>query len=160
MSRAGAQSGGRRLPGFSLLELMLVLTIIAIVGAMAVPRYASALNRYRADAAARRIAYDFNLARSEARRSSASRTVTVDLVNGRLSIASVMSDNLLASTYTTNVADKPYSARLSAADLGGDLQLTYDGFGNPDSAGTLTVRSGAEVRTVAVNAVTGQAEVQ
>src|SRR5690606_27031377 len=60
--------------GFSLLELVMVLTIIAILAAIATPRYANAMARYRADLAARRIAADLLLAQRLARTESRSRS--------------------------------------------------------------------------------------
>ena len=44
------------------MELVLVMVIVATLAAIAVPRYAQATSRYRADAAARRIAADLSLA--------------------------------------------------------------------------------------------------
>ena len=57
------------------------MAIIVIVAAIATPRYANALTRYRAEAAARRVAADFQLARRTAKSTSSSRTVQFDAVN-------------------------------------------------------------------------------
>src|SRR5204863_23675 len=64
--RAGPASSRR---AFSLIEITLVLMVMGVLAALAVPRYASALARYRADAAARRIVADLDLARTTARSS-------------------------------------------------------------------------------------------
>ncbi|MDH3583123.1 MAG: type II secretion system GspH family protein [Phycisphaerae bacterium] len=57
--RANNLTGGRlatatRHAGFSLVELVMVLVIVAVAGAMAAPRYARAVGRYRTDAAVKR----------------------------------------------------------------------------------------------------------
>ena len=60
--------------GFTLIELVMVLAIIGLITAIAAPRYAASLARYRAESAARRVAADLALARREAAASSSSRS--------------------------------------------------------------------------------------
>ena len=53
--------------GFSLLELVVVMVIVAILAAIATPRYGKAVARYRTASAARKIAADLTFARKRAR---------------------------------------------------------------------------------------------
>ena len=53
-----AGSVATRARAFSLIELVLVVATIAVLSAIAVPKYASAMNRYRVDLAAKRYARD------------------------------------------------------------------------------------------------------
>ncbi len=69
--------------GFTLVELIVVLGIMAIVSMVALPRYTGAMARYRADAAARRIAADLTLAQAEARQASQSRRFRVSVGSNR-----------------------------------------------------------------------------
>src|SRR5215207_6584180 len=62
--------------GFTMIELLLVCVTIAIVAAMAVPRYGRALSNYRVRCAAQRVAIDLAAAASGAVASSSSRTVS------------------------------------------------------------------------------------
>src|SRR5688500_12739493 len=64
-----------RARGFSLIELVLVVATIAVLSAIAVPKYADAMNRYRVDLAAKRVVADFALARSSARGSGLGQVV-------------------------------------------------------------------------------------
>src|SRR5688500_3620188 len=62
--------------GFTLAEMVMVVAITATLAAITIPRYLTALNRYRLDAAARRIAADLTMARLNARDTGTARTVT------------------------------------------------------------------------------------
>ena len=68
MYRSGcATSLPRSKNAFTLLEVALVLTIIGILSAIAVPRYANFVAGQRADATARRITTDLAFAQRHAR---------------------------------------------------------------------------------------------
>ncbi|TJY62072.1 prepilin-type N-terminal cleavage/methylation domain-containing protein [Sinimarinibacterium sp. CAU 1509] len=56
--------------GFTLLELMVTITVLGILVALAVPSYSSLINRNRVRNAAEQMRSDFSLARSEALRRS------------------------------------------------------------------------------------------
>src|SRR5689334_12981011 len=60
------QTGPRRARGVSLVEAAIVLAIVAIVGASAVPSFAALVDARRLAGAASRLAADLQLARSEA----------------------------------------------------------------------------------------------
>src|SRR5687768_17644198 len=64
--------------GFTMIELLLVCVTIAVVAAMAVPRYGQALSNYRVRCAAQRVAVDLAAAASGAVASSSSCTVSFD----------------------------------------------------------------------------------
>ncbi len=146
--------------GFTLLDLMMAIAIIAIVASIATPRYANALTRYRADAAARRVAADFQLARQTAKSTSSSRTVTFDAANHSYVIPNVREFDTAGTMYRVQLQDPPYQAQIVSVDLGGDWQIIFDGFGIPDSGGLVIVQSGDYQYTVVVDPETGVAKVQ
>ena len=146
--------------GFTLLDLMMAMAVIAIVAAIATPRYANALTRYRAEAAARRIIADIRLAQQTAKTTSSSRTIIFDTTNHAYSISNVRALDGQSMTYVVPLQEPPYLARIASVDMGGDAQLIFDGFGIPDSGGSVIVQAGDYQYTVVVDPETGAAEVQ
>jgi type II secretory pathway pseudopilin PulG len=147
-------------PAFSLVELVLCGVIVALLAAVALPRYASALTRFELDAAARRVAADVDLARSAA--AAGSRSVEIQFLTDTDQIHIVNLPGLDGpdTEYRSNLAAEPYRTDLATADLGGDNTLTFDGYGRPDSGGSVTLVRGAAHRTVTVDPDTGKAVVQ
>lgn len=146
--------------GFSLIELTLVTVIVGIVAAMAVPRYADALARYRADAAAQRIVV--NLERAQTLAQSSSRDVTV-WFRVNLEILEITDragtyDGELE--YQTQLGEDPYHCDLLSADFGGNHYLVFDGYGQPNSGGTATLEVGGLTRTITLDPDTGKASIQ
>ena len=93
----------------------MVLVIVGIVAAIAVPRYFHAIARYRANAAAQRIVADLELARTSARTAGLSRTATFDLAAGALTISDVTPLNRIGTVYRTDFTAEPYRTALVAA---------------------------------------------
>src|SRR5688500_10231700 len=115
----GLRAVSVRAAGFSLFELLIVVSLFAIVAAMAVPRYASSVGRYRADAAARRVAADLALARAKARAASAARTVTFNAAAGAYTISGMRHLDRASDPYTVNLSAAPYHVLVAHADFGG-----------------------------------------
>ena len=149
-----------RRSGFSLLELVLVLAIMATLAAIAVPRYQASLVRYRVDLAARRIVADLALAQSAAKASSSSRRVRFFVNTDQYRIFDLQPLDGDSSYYDINLSEKPYEADIISAEFGADDQIIFDGWGIPDSGGTVVLTVGPEQRTVTVDAETGKATVQ
>ncbi len=145
--------------GFSILELVLILAIIAVVAAIAAPRYASSLANYRCEAAAQRIIRDLGVARAEARSGSTNITVTFDAANNKYAIAGVASLESSALTAGLTLSDAPYYAQLLNASFGLDEIVTFDGYGVPDTGGTVVVGVGGVTRTIGLDTQTGLADI-
>lgn len=154
----------RYLPGhnaaFSLLELTLVLVIVAILALVATPRFSGATQRSRLEAAAGRIVADLHRGRAEARRTSRSLTVTFDAGGDIVSAPDLPSLKRDGAGYSLELRDGPYQADLRSVDFGGDGEVTFDGYGRPDSGGSVTVAVGDDERTVTLDAHTGEAQVE
>jgi prepilin-type N-terminal cleavage/methylation domain-containing protein len=144
---------------YSLIELLLVLAIIAIMAAVATPRYSQALSRYRSAAAARRIVDDLALARVKAYTSSESKTVRFDAANNQLIIEGIRALDTADATYVVNLSDPPYHATLVSVDFAGQPNVTFDGYGMPNAGGTVVVESAGFKTSIVLDAHSAKAAI-
>jgi Tfp pilus assembly protein FimT len=154
MTRAVHNPLSRR--AFSIIELTLIIAIIGIMASMALPRFSGSLMRGRADAAARRVSADIALAQNLARQASASRSIEFFIGSGTYRLPGVSDPDRPGTDYLVRLAQSPYEARLSEASFAGESVLTFDGYGVPDSAGTVVLQVGSEQRTLTVEAHSGR----
>ncbi len=146
--------------GFSLLEVLLVLAIVAIFAAVAAPRYGRASGRYRADLAARRVMADLRLAQSSAKAASSSRTVSFSTATDQYQLSNVPALDGASANYTVVLSVPPYRADLTSVNFDGGSQVIFTGWGLPDKGGTVALSAGAEQRTVVVDGATGRISLQ
>ena len=145
--------------GYTLVEIVVVLAILAIFWAMAAPRYAAAMSRYRAEAAARRIAADLSMARQQAIQTSSSVTVTFNQLTNSYTIPGITSLDRTSNNYTVNLANDPYQVTLTSVPflLG---QVTFNTYGSADQSGTITVQSASGFQwTITLEATFGKVSV-
>ncbi len=156
----GARSVAR--PGFSAVELVIVLLILGILAAAAAPKFAEAWNRFRVDSAARRIVADLATAQARARAASTSVSIgfTLPPQGNGYQIAGMLDPDRPSDNYAVQLGDPPYQVALSEVSLGGRTTLTYNGYGVPDSGGTIVIASGRYSKSVVVDANTGIAAIQ
>lgn len=137
----------------TMIELVIVIAIIGLVSAMAIPRFANSAAQRRLDMAARRVAADLEQARYLAVHGSSGCSVTF---SGHAYTLDGASDpDHSQRTGTVNLADAPYRVQVLSADFGGDETVTFDRFGRPDSGGQVVLRLGTRTRTISMDAVLG-----
>jgi type II secretory pathway pseudopilin PulG len=160
MPRYAARTIAGSRAAFSLLEAVLVVAVLGVLAAIAAPRYGQAIARYRVESAARRIVADLDLARRSARTTGVRRTVRFSVPDSGYTIAGLRGLKGTSPDYHVPLADPPYEARIVSVDFGGDAELVFDGFGQADSDGEITVQTGDTRRTVAFQAGSGKAAVR
>ena len=146
--------------GVTLVELVVVLMVMAILTAAAAPSFFDSLSRYRVEASAARIAHDLRLARSHAKSVSVSQSVVFNSPATHQYETPGMDDpQRPGQTYSVSIAAEPYLATIVTVDFDGDSTIVFDGYGQPDSGGSITVQAGTHQRTVTVDAETGKVDV-
>lgn len=145
--------------GFSLVELILVIAIVGVLAAMALPRFGASLARNRADRSATRIAADLLLAQSYAKTKNVAHTVAFDPNSNSYSLTGISDPAHPSQSYRIRLSDDPYDATLIAAGFNNTQSVSFDIYGAPDNAGTVIIRAGDEWRTIGVAADTGEVSI-
>jgi len=135
---------------FTLIELLMAITIMVIGTAIVWPRYGRAVASYRADSAARRVAQDLKLASTFARQRSQSRLVTFNATG--YYITGLRPLDGVGIQYVVNLSQEPYRCTLRGVDFAGTTQVSFDGYGVPVTAGVVRLQSGSTLRTVIMDA--------
>ena len=136
------------------------MLIFGIFAAVAVPRFGESISRFRAKAAANRIASDLMYARQEAMNQGVSQPVTFVIASNSYSMPNALHPDKTAQTYSVDLSSTEYPASITAVDFGSSATVTFDISGQPDSAGYVTVDSGQYQNTVDLDVITGRATVQ
>ena len=141
----------RRIRGFSLMEVLLVLAIMATLVGIASPRYARAVHRYRAELAVLRIVADLEYASALAEVTS--QAVKVKFVKGSKDDESyyffedVSDPDRPGQDYAVILRENPYRVLLD--DAPGDIE--FDIYGSLQNSGTIEIHAGAIIRYVIVD---------
>lgn len=164
MSVCGRRPNGslnqcRRCPraGFSLVEVILVVVVIAAISSIAIPRFSNFLTRSRLEAAARTIQADLTLARQRAISLGVAQTISFNTSRGTYRILDMPDPDVPGRLHLVDLAEEPYTVELLAAALGGDAAVVFDAYGVPDSGGSVSVRAGGWTLSVQVQTGSGAA---
>lgn len=126
--------------GFTMIELVIVIVIVATVAAIAVPRFTQATRRQQLEAAAERVAADLELARTRSRASSQSVSVLFEKAKEQYTVSGGGGD-----PFTVDIDETPYDAEIVNASFNGENAVRFNGYGLPDSSGWVVLsQSGNE----------------
>ena len=143
-------------PAFTLVEAVLVVVIVGIFAGIAVPRFSNFLTQQHIDAAARRIVADFALAQRRARLTSTSQRVNFLTGQHDYQLTEFPDPDHPNLTYTVHMYEPPYNATITSVDFGGDAKVVFDGYGVPDTGGTVVLTVGQYQKTLTLDGQTGR----
>lgn len=146
--------------GFTITEVVIVLTLIAITATIAVPRYDGAVARYRADLAARRIVQDIDLARAQARATSGTTAIVFDAAGHGYTLVNVADIHHRDGPYTVHLNASPYHARLKTVKIANGTRIRFNAYGMPSDNAAIALGVGGESRVVRVDAQTGTVTIE
>lgn len=141
-----------RAGGFSLIELIVALSILTLIAGLVVPAFAQAVDRMRFETAIRQISTNLRIARrlavSEGREAvfvidTATRAASID----DESVAIVIPDE---TTVTLTIADTEHPGETS-----GGIRFFPDG---SSTGGSIQLHRGSKARGIAVDWLTGRVE--
>lgn len=136
------------------------MATITVLAAIAAPRFAMSLSRYRADLLAQRVAKDIELTQTRARAQGTSQTIKFKKADDEVKILGAAGLDPHSNTYKTKVAESPYFGDITSADFDGDNELIFDAWGIPDSNGFTTLEVGLESRKLSVDPNTGDVTIE
>lgn len=146
--------------GFSLIELVVVMAILGIISAIAVPRYMWSLSRYHVSAAAERVASELRQVEQQARFTCRSRTVTLGSSDSTLMVYDPAAGAGSDVVERLALSAAPYGSEVVTSDFGSGEALTFDGYGQPSRSASATLGCGGQTRVVSVDGSTGEVSVR
>ncbi len=143
--------------GVSLLELLVVLVLIGILAAVAVPRFSGAAPTMSGLSAARRIIAEIEWVQAEAIRTQQSQYIWFRPLLNQIEFSGLKDPVHPSRDYVINVAREMSGVTLTSANFAGLKKLTFDAWGRPDAGGTVVLTLGEHTWTITVDGQTGRA---
>ncbi|BAM04963.1 GspH/FimT family pseudopilin [Phycisphaera mikurensis] len=162
MTAASTPSPARSVRAFTLVELVLVLTLVGAGAMIAAPRYSRSLADARLRAAAGQVAARLDHARAAAAATRSPVTVAFDAAAG-----TATPSGLPAGANPQNgspaaplrLHDDPLAVKIDAVAFGNRPGPTFDAWGTPDGGGWVTLGVGSRQLRVTVDAGSGSTEI-
>jgi prepilin-type N-terminal cleavage/methylation domain-containing protein len=152
-SSADRCSAGRL--AFTVIELVIVMLVMSILAAAAVPKFLDSLHFHRVESAARRLKADLGLAQHTARLTSTTQSVNFTGTTYTLSSA-VKSLDHPGGSYFVDLAAPPYELNSLTANFDGGPSISFDGYGTPSSLGVVFLTNKSHQCVVELDATTGE----
>jgi len=169
MNQQGQHNDNRWRPGFTLVELLIVIVLLGIVGGLALPMLGDS-KQLQLREAARLLAADIEFTQNESiAHGDDPRMIKFDTANNQYWIAPASAPD---TPITDIVLQEPYLVSLGSGraagvglvtiqsiDLSGDDELRFDAYGSPDQTGPATITLSAGTSTLTIQVAPGSGEV-
>jgi len=133
---------------------MTVVLVMGILAMIAVPKFTSFNLQQRAEAAVRRITADLSMAQRQARFTGSDRRIVFSVVGNGYTLIGIPDLDHPNQPYVVSLGEEPYGATIVSVNFGGDPELVFDGYGNPDTSGAVVISVGDYKKSVSVEAGT------
>ncbi len=132
---------------------MIVVLVMGILAAAAVPRFVDSLQFHRVESAARHLKADLEHLRQTARLTS--RVQTMSFLGLTYSVAGADVRNLdhPGETYSADLAAPPYNIDIATVNFNNGTSVSFDAYGMPSAAGSVLLQAGTHQCTVELNAM-------
>src|SRR5215212_6828764 len=131
---------------FTIIELVIVVLIMGILTAVATPKFFDSLLFHRVESAARRVKSDLELARTQARLTSASQSIT--FANSAYTLSNTTSLDKPGTVYSVDLKKSPYLLDSATPNFSSAATVSFDGYGTPTSGGTVVLAAKSHTCTV------------
>ena len=128
--------------GFTMTEMLLVVALLGVASAVAIPQFSSNTTQY-AQIAARSISQDIQYAQDLAVTTQS--PITLSIPSGyEYSLkdiwGTILTHPVNRKPYSVNFQDDPDISQLNiTVDFGGATKVVFDAFGTPSTGGTITL---------------------
>lgn len=142
----------------TVVEIVIVMMIMGIMTAVAVPAFFESLLHHRVKSAAHRLKCDLELARSMARLKSAAQTIDFSGMTYTFDGMTHLDDP--SAAYRVDLAAAPFGLQRVRADFDGNSTITFDGYGQPSSGGSVVLDLQGHSCTITMEGTTGDVSIQ
>jgi Tfp pilus assembly protein FimT len=137
--------------------MAIVVMIISVLAAVAIPSFFDSLLFHQIESAARRVKSDLELARSTARLASASQSI--DFSGATYTLTTAQNLDNAHKEYFVDLSAEPFKVEQVTVNFGGATSVSFDGYGMPARGGTIELRSKSLKCIVTLDGITGDVSI-